>query len=191
MKQRWTDRETPSGLLNLSVNDITYDSSRNVKRRILKACNECAYSGYNEDKEFATLLDAQAGKPLKGYHLLMGTQNEVDISSWSDIINNAIPLSLIVIHNHTIMAPFSLDDINTFLSHPSLKSAVVTVGEHAYYLEKKEDSVCDYDRFIQKAVKCFPGESHFKNKEKWDNNKVSAFLASIFSEFGIIYRRWS
>jgi hypothetical protein len=101
MKQRWSNRDAPAGLLNISISDITYGLSDDVKRNILKACNECALSGHTNDREYASLLNAETGMPLDGCHLLEGTENEVDINIWAETLENANPLSFIILHNHT------------------------------------------------------------------------------------------
>lgn len=43
MKQRWEENSKPSGLLNITINDIIFNTSGKVKHNILKACNECSY----------------------------------------------------------------------------------------------------------------------------------------------------
>ena len=176
--------------MNISISDITYGLSDDVKQNILEACSECARSGYNRGIEFASLLDAITGKPLDGYSLLEGTPEEVDISGWTKTLEKAKPLSLIILHNHTIVTPFTRDDIYVFLSHPSIQSSIVTIEDWALYLEKTERSVCDYNLFMQEAKKNYPGKSLLMSDGKVDINKVVDFMISTFKNFEIVLRRW-
>jgi len=191
MKQRWTNDNKPSGFVNISINDITYDASDSVKHNILKACNECSYNGFLKNNEFALLLSANTGEPYDSCCLLEGTQDEVDISEWVTLIETGQPLSLIIVHNHTIDVIFSFDDLYTFLSHTSLKASIVTVGEAAYILEKTETSICDWEIIEQSFTSHFPGADCFKTDSEWDINKFADYWTKVLSEFNIDLRRWS
>ncbi|MCL2821407.1 MAG: hypothetical protein FWD38_11400 [Oscillospiraceae bacterium] len=191
MKQRWDEHNKPSGLLNITINDIIFDTSDKVKHNILKVCNECSYNGFIKNKEFASLLNAKTGEPLEKCHLLEGKKDEVDISKWEMLLKNNQPFSLIIIHNHTIETLFSFDDLYTFISHISLRASIVTAGEFAYIIEKSEMSELNWELIEQEFINQFPGENHFKTDDEWDINKLADFWKIVLKEFHIDFRRWA
>ena len=114
-----------------------------------------------------------------------------NISEWEYILNNEKPLSLIIIHNHTIETLFSFDDLYTFLFHESLKASIITVSDFAYILDKSESSKCNWESIEQEFKIQFPGEDYFKTDNEWDISKIADFWMTVLKKFHIELRRWA
>lgn len=184
---RWNENEAPRGILNVSIDEISLDLPAEAKQNILRACNECSLMGYNNDKEYATLLDAKTGEVVGGHKLLEGERDTVDVSAWSGDLEKAEPLSLIAIHNHTNISPHSFGDIDWFLKNPSVGSMIVTSGSKGYALSKTSPAFVSSNDFSD-AV----GE-YIRNMPVSDASNLNRLLEAYISaskKFGLSMKEW-
>lgn len=176
------------GVLNVSAADITIDASHEVKSRFLVACNACSFMGRKYNSEFATLLYVCSGRAVDGCELKKGTENSVSLVEWVPLLEQSEEFSLSIVHNHPNGLPFSLEDIEEFLLHKSLKSMWLSSGKRLYYLEKTERFRTTYEDLVNKI------RIAAKNIQKiYANDKAEiAYLVfkEAFAYSTIRFERW-
>lgn len=142
--------------------------------------------------EYMTINYSSTGEQI-GDIMTSNLKNYVEpTQEMIELIENSPINSLIIIHNHPKMSTFSINDIYTVLSTPSLKEAIV-INENAeiYFFSKGDNAIILKEGMKQNFSNLIKSERKkiSKNTDLSENEIKHLAWKKLLKEWGFIYGR--